>query len=397
MAGHIRLGEPGDLRAYALLDPRQYHAQPVNPMAAKIGTGAGSYDDFAGWAFWVQEDWGGGAGRRATDGVLFGDAATFQSRRITLPLKAWPVSMQGPASGQIAYPWGLDGTIAVGAGQTVTKAVQWFDVQTTNQFQQFWVFVDPAGAATVTLTLERGATVVAPSEVVASVTVDTSTARPGAQWLLLDLGTATTLDSSYKYFLGVTSTGVVQIPYWFYNADISPLAMRGAPSYEYVFVDGHQVTMGLIANNIPYSLSAGGWSSAEPVDIVQWNDRLMCYGRAYLNELKAGADLWEDEFDFVTFQAPAGCSDLQVWNDRLYSAHGAGGLWQLENDGTLTEVLNGGLRQPASLLCSWNGFLFVAYQNKIWYSDGATWQGAFEFGPLNGYRIRGMAGLGDSS
>lgn len=396
MTGHIRLGEPGDLRDYALLDPRQYHAQPVNPMAAKIGTGAGNYDDFMGWAFWVQEDWGGGAGRRAADGVLFGEGATFQSGRITLPLKGWPVSVQGPVWGQMAYPWGLDGEITVGAGQTVTKAVQWFDVQPADQFQQFWVLVNPAGAATVTLTLERGATVEAPTEVFASHTINTTEARPGPQWLLLDLGSAQTLDSADKWFLGVSSTGVVKVPYWVYDEDISPLAMRGAPGYAYVFVGDDNVTMGMIANNIPYSLSAGGWSAAEPVDIVQWDERLMCYGRAYLYELAEGGDLWEDEFYMVNFEAPAGCTDLHIWNDMMFSAHGSNGLWQLENDSTLQEVLNGGLRQPATLLHSWNGYLFVAHQNKVWYSDGSTWEGAFEFGPLNGYQVRGMAGLGDS-
>lgn len=396
MTGHIKLGEPGDLRDYALLDPRQYHAQPVNPMAAKIGTGAGSYDDFMGWAFWVQEDWGGGAGRRAGDGVLFGDAATFQSGRMTLPLKTWPVTMEPPAYGKIAFPWGLDGELSVGAGQTLTKIVQWFDVQPADQFQQFWVLVNPEGAATLTITLERGATMEAPTEIVASVTLNTATARPGPQWWLLDLGTAQTLSASYKWFLGVSSTGVVRVPYWKYNAGISPLAARGAPGYAYVTRDGSNVTIGAIANNIPYSLSAGGWSSAEPVDMVQWDDRLMVYGRAYLYRLTPGSALQNDKFDLVSFEAPAGCSDLQVWNDRLYSAHGANGLWQMETDGTLSEVLNGGLSQPATLLHAWNGFLFVAYQNKLWYSDGNSWKGAFEFGPSNGYQIRGMAGLGDS-
>lgn len=392
MSGHVKLGEPGNLRDYTLLDIRQYHAQPVNPMAAKIGTGAGSYDDFMGWSFWVQEDWSIGAGHRGGHGVLFGDLATFQKGRLTLPLKSWPLNGTNASEGYLAFPWRIDGQIQIGQGGNYAKIAQWFPTPNPHQYQQFWILLDPYGATTVTLSIERG--INTPAELVYSQTLLLAGLRPGPQWILFDLGSPQSFDPAYQHFLCITSTNVVSIPYWVFDATIAPQKALNAPSYAPIMLDGETITIGLLANEIYRSVSAGGWSAEEPVDIVQWDNQLYVYGRAYLLKLQRGAQLNQDRFALVTFEAPAGCTDLQVWNDFLYSAHGANGLWRY-NGAAVIEILNNNQRQPATLLHAWNGFLYVAHQNKLWYTNGVDWAGPFAFGPENGYQIRGMVGLGE--
>ena len=91
-ATHIKLGATaGTLRPYMLDDPRNITQMLANPVAAKLGTGGSKYDDFNNWAYWVQEDWSAGAGRRAdSPGLLYGDLSTFMAARLTLPMLLRP-------------------------------------------------------------------------------------------------------------------------------------------------------------------------------------------------------------------------------------------------------------------------------------------------------------------
>lgn len=393
--GHVKLGESGNLRAYALTDPAQYRAQPINPMAAKILQGAGSYDDFMGWAFWVMEDWQSGVGRRASEGALFGDVATMMSGRLTLPLHGWPVNAVDQAGyGHLQYPWAVHGLLEIGAGQRYTKIAQPIASTAGMSVQQIWVLLEPLEAGTVTLERGTGST---PTEVVASRTVMGET-QPGAQWLLLDLGSSQVLSSGWNYWVCVS--GRVRAPYEYTtNADgrtlVQTLGYDGA-GWAATTVSGQAVTCCVLVNLIEYGLAAGGWSAEEIADTVQWAGSIWVYGRANLYRLTPGEALWRNRFTLQSSQMNGiGVQDLCVHGDALWGAAGAGGLWERTTGGSESELLVDGQRFPVSVLESWNGYLWAAHGNELWYSgDGSTWTGPIEVGPP-GYEVRSMAGLGD--
>ncbi len=401
MTGHIKLGEAGDLRDYALLDPMQYRATPINPMAAKVGSGGQSYDDYTGWSFWVQEDWSNGAGRPADTGVLFGDCATFQSRRLTAPLQCWPVlthSQSNAGEPNCNWPWVVDGVAEVGDEATWQRVCQFVAAGAAERtLQQCWFWIEPAGDA-VTVSLERCVTGAgAPTDLIGYRTVTTFD-RPGPQWVLLDLGEEIDLDAGYDYYLCVESTGVVNVPYMVRDTDLHAGTLRqyDGSAWANAEVDGSETTMFCVANVISMTLAYGDWAAEEIVDAVQWQDSIWVYGRAYLYSLTAGAEPWDDYFWYETYEPVGACVDLQEFAGDLYGAHGTSGLWRLSTLGTTTEVENGGNTQPASVLCSWQGYLYVAHGNALWYTaDFSTWEGPIYVGS-SAYTIRGMAGMEDS-
>lgn len=403
MTGHIKLGESGDLRAYALSDPMQYRAQPINPMAAKIGQGAGSYDDFMGWAFWLMEDWQTGAGRRAGEGVLFGDVSTFMGGRLALPLQCWPVNtraMSADGYGAIHYPWVVQGEMTIGEGQTYNKLALYFGNR--GDVQQCWFYVNPFEADTFTVSLERAASPTNyPTETIAYRTVIASDLAPHPQWVLLDLGSPHTIGGTWYYWLCISCTsGTLQVPYGVRDPDYHKSYLIGyKPStagWSTLTDGGDYLTCYAMANMINDSLAAGGWSAEEIVDAVQWGNGIWVYGRAYLYKLTAAANKWDDTFGIQTYAAPPSVVDLQVHDDLLWAAAGSGGLWKRTAGGTDSEVLKSAARFPVSLLVSWQGYLWAAYQNDLYYTGdgGTTWTGPIEVGP-DGYEVRSMAGLGD--
>ena len=86
MKGHIKLGAPGDLRDYLLIDPRNYRAATANPMAARVSTGS-QYGDLQAWSTFLMADWQAGAGRTQADagGFLFGEIESRVPNQLILP------------------------------------------------------------------------------------------------------------------------------------------------------------------------------------------------------------------------------------------------------------------------------------------------------------------------
>ncbi len=84
--------------------------------------------------------------------------------------------------------------------------------------------------------------------------------------------------------------------------------------------------------------------------------------------------------------------DAVVFGNVLYIALGINGQAKMSTSETIT--LQGSTY--ASLYLVWNGYLWRAYQNDLYYTaDGTTWTGPLEVGP-DDHSIRGLAGLGDS-
>jgi hypothetical protein len=86
MKGHIKLGAPGDLRDYLLIDPRNYRATTANPMAARVSTGS-QYGDLQAWSTFLMADWQAGVGKQQAEagGFLFGEIESRVPNQLILP------------------------------------------------------------------------------------------------------------------------------------------------------------------------------------------------------------------------------------------------------------------------------------------------------------------------
>lgn len=84
--GHIKLGAPGALRDYLLVDPKRRVRSLANPMAAKLGSGLGNYDDMQNWAGFLMEDWQAGIGKKdpTAGGSLYSTSETRFPNRLLL-------------------------------------------------------------------------------------------------------------------------------------------------------------------------------------------------------------------------------------------------------------------------------------------------------------------------
>lgn len=90
MPGHVRLGYQGALRDYVLAKPESRNKALANPMAAKLGTGLGSYDDMQNWAGWLMEDWQAGISKKdpTAGGSLYSTSETRFPNRLMLSYTA---------------------------------------------------------------------------------------------------------------------------------------------------------------------------------------------------------------------------------------------------------------------------------------------------------------------
>ena len=414
--GHVKIGAPGALRDYLLTDPRQFAATPANPMAAKIATGGGKYDDYVGWSFWVMEDWSAGASRQSDEvgnGYLFGDCASFMRQRLTLPFSCIPVGRIEQASLYRAFdvPFDLKGELGIGTTQTVKKVALELKLSLsggTDVASGAWVYVFVDGVCSaVKMEFSRTAnTVYAPGTAMYGDTVDLSALHPGGQWIYLDFGTDVTLDpATYNYWIAwypavAGETLYVPVGEYFDLATNHAIAYgtswSGPPTF-----GGQAVTCYAMFNRLAGTLNYdplvtaqvyGGWEIEPIADMVQRGINLYCYGGTRMYKLTAGGDPEDDVWEELSYSSGvAAVFDMHVWGDDIYVAHGTK-LYKIDASDNESEV---GTNLEAHVLTAWNGYLYRASGNELWYTgDGTTWEGPFEAGPP-GEDITGLAGLGE--
>lgn len=405
--GHIKLGAPGALRDYLLNDPRQFAATPANPMAAKIATGAGKYDDFENWSYWVIEDWSAGAGRNADEsanGYMFGDCATFMRGRLTLPFMN-PVygyiAMSSVGGSTFNVPYFVDGEMPIGTTQTYKQAAleitPW--ISTTTSRIWFYVFVDGVCSSAKLSIYSCTAGYGRPVTPMFDTTVDLTELHPGGQWIMLDFGDTTTNPATYDYWAVVepaVAGEVLYLPYQTYDANMNKCECKAYKVATFTWDARSSFSnrqFFAIANSHAATLAAGGWAGDEIADMVYANGNTYAYGKAYMHYYYPYDPdyLASHSFDVLTYTGPVGAYDMQVWGDTIYIAHGTE-LWKLDSDEDEAEV---GTDLAARVLAAWNGYLYRASGNQLWYTaDGSTWTGPLEVGP-SGTVVTGMAGLGE--
>lgn len=403
--GHIKLGAPGALRDYLLTDPRQFSATPANPMAAKIATGAGKYDDFENWSYWVMEDWSAGAGRNADEsanGYMFGDCATFMRGRLTLPFLnniTTKVGMSTPGGGTYNVPFFVDGEMGIGTTQTFTKVAMKVTPYTTTTTSGCWFFVFVDGVCTsATIEFWSGPVGGNPLTPTQTLAVDLTELHPGGQWLYLPFTVpGTTNPASYDFYVVVYPTVAGQtlyVPYQTYDGNMNQNVAKAYNGTTFAWVTRASFSnrqFFAITNSYICTLAEGGWAGDELADMVNANGKTYVYGKAYLYKYLDYDDLWDNTFTYVTYTGPAGVYDMQVWGSTVYFAHGTK-LYSLDAAEAVAEV---GTNLAAKVLAAWNGYLYRASGNQLWYTgDGSTWTGPLEVGP-SGVEVTGMAGLGE--
>lgn len=405
--GHIKLGAPGALRDYLLNDPRQFAATPANPMAAKIATGAGKYDDFENWSYWVMEDWSAGAGRNADEsanGYMFGDCATFMRNRLTLPFLCNThayISMSAVGGSSFNVPYYVDGLMAIGTTQTYKQAAVKLTPFTSTTTSRIWfyIFVDAVCSSARLSLYSCTAGYGRPVAVVDYLDIDLSEMHPGGQWILLDFGNLTTNPATYDYWAVVEPTvaeEILYLPYQLYDATMNKndaLCYNGTTFTWVSRASFSNRQFFAMANSHNSTLATGGWAGDEIADMVYANGNTYAYGKAFLFKYSIydPEKPWQNSFATVTYEAPAGAYDMQVWGDTVYIGHGTE-LWSLDSTEADAEV---GTNLEATVLAAWNGYLYRADGAELWYTgDGTTWTGPLAVGP-DGTVVTGMAGLGE--
>ena len=115
------------MRDYQLTDPTQRQRMLANPMAAKLGSGAGQYDDQTNWAFTVFDDWQAGVLQLLPQdgGPYYAEIDSRFRRQLSLPLA---MSMNGTKGvDHTSFAASQTGRIAqiVGASSKRSLAYRW--------------------------------------------------------------------------------------------------------------------------------------------------------------------------------------------------------------------------------------------------------------------------------
>lgn len=199
--GHIKLGNPGELRDYLLVDPRSYRAQSANPMAPRVNSG-GRYEELAGWSQWLQEDWTAGVGRVDVEkgGFLYGNVDARIPRQLII----------GPALGAALIYSATDNagvwlprraraysTLSLTIAGTTTKAAVKVPTGPGTYALSFVAWLVQAAPGT-TLTCKICADAAgAPGSVLGTATATTSATTPDFVWVTFDLAYSASADTDY--------------------------------------------------------------------------------------------------------------------------------------------------------------------------------------------------------
>jgi hypothetical protein len=354
-----------DGRPY-VVDPKQISRVSANQMAAKVGQGAGKYDDQLIWDSYLWDNWQAGEGQRdpTAGGFLHSTAETRFEGQISLPPR---LALFG--DGHVPQD-NYDAKLTIGTGQTYTKASFSFSRNT-----------DTTTYATVLLpgALYEGTA----TQAIVSIYSDTA-GSPNAS---VQAATTITLQNDHG---------------WFYHHVEFSLAAPGSPTTYHLVIEPAAGTMTLLADSdLPNGKLYNGatWVAGVVVGgtihtdhngaaiskICSFNGEAIMSAGVYLLRLNT-VNTWTQLSSFLT-----DITDLLPIGNTLYV--GLGDSTNYQTMDTSDVFTPAGV--PARLLSLWKGFLYRAVGNDIYYTaDEVTWRGPFEV-CYSKYSIRGLAGFGN--
>lgn len=354
MKGHVKLGTSvADFREYILTDPNGLGMQLTNQMAAKLGQGAGKYDDLQNWSAWVQDNWSAGVGTVDAEGggFLFGDVDSHVPRQLLLPPAQGIVDTALFDSGYRLTPGDLTSFGVATAEYTSVDEYSWSVKAQVNGAlsKKIWLYASIPYGSTITVKLYSTAP--------ALLQTDTYTAGvrdSGHRWH--------SIGTTYNLVAGTTYTLRVSV-----NANWEVFESQAHSKPFFVFQDN--------GNNTPLITK-----------IVRFNGKL--YGTSGLALYKFNTT--DKRWVLVAGSVMSMC-DLLVWNNKLYigSPDVFGTFYTMSTAEAFTAGATAGC-----FFCKWNGYLYRTVADSLYYTaDGTTWSGPFKAEPNE--TIQGMAGMGN--
>jgi hypothetical protein len=386
MPGHIKMGAPGALQDYMVVNLDLYSKSPANQFAAKLATGAGNYDDLQNWSYLVMDNWQAGVGQKDVEagGFLYSELETRYPERIALPTALSQVVAENVAFPlNYGYQAGADlqptGTLAVGTTQSVQRIEHAFNGSpaTVVTFTLYLPNDGPQTTVALYSSAVSGGNQI-PNASVTSTTV-TPSGRPGHSLYSITFTGQTISAATYYHLvvhptvagttltLPVNTTDVLSTAFFStYNG--SAWANYTANSFLHA-VEVH--TSGTSGNiqALTYFPTTGKLYGISNDTLVSWSGTVWAsvgsLGTTGTSLLVVGNELW------------IGCGNSAVYNI-MDSA----------------EVLSAAA-VSANLLASANGYVWRSVSGDVYYTDdGATWVGPIQVA-WDGHQVRGMASQGD--
>jgi len=385
--GHIFL----DGRWY-MIEWAQYQKALANPFAAKLGTGAGSYDDLEDWSAWVMDDWTAGLGKAATEGgMLYSELDTRFRNKLMLPgqirLAGYP--KQAGISPRHYMPGIISGEIPVGDAHEVKELVIKVGVNGLNEDDFVWVMLNANAGVS--------ATVQAYTEFDEGAAIDAGSITVPDEW-----------PGWYFYKATLDTT----------DDEVNYISVKPSSTDDTIYVPYTTVSGGAESNGAAYGVGADGtWralnkycyyiSGSASIDAWSRDSGNIFFHRFANTELPSYLfAVSYENFHSVTGNVSDGYgiplasgtyptghtlppTDTAVFDGKLYVAYGESGLRSWTGTGATANV---GVN--STYLLAYNGFLYRSYGADIYYTaDGTTWSGPFTMGS-NDYAITAMEGSG---
>jgi hypothetical protein len=358
--GHIYL----DGRPYVLPDKNSIVRSNANQMAAKLGSGAGGYDDLEDWSALLLDNWQSGVGKRDAEsgGFLYGTADTRFEGQIVMPPKLVPPT----ASTGLSY----GSSITIGTGLTYTKVAFAFTIGAADTVQFITVLLPGS--------INEG-----DAERIDGLLFNDNSAVPGSAigGHVVQRG----FDPSYRWvtFEAVAVGPAAAGTYYVVIAplDDKPMTLLGSPTGGFVY-NGSAWAAGFCP--------AGGVHINSPATgsihhIANFNTDLYAADDTLHKLYKiVDDDTWTEIKDYSV-----AITDLFPLGDTLYIGRGDSSNYETMNT---SDVVSTTPAVPARLFALWNGFLWRAVGASVYYtSDEVTWVEV----PVadSGYLVRGMAGF----
>lgn len=364
------MGLPGALRAYALSDPKRRSRVLANPMAAKIGQGAGDYDDQTNWSFFLMTDWQGGVGKKdpTAGGFLYAQAETRYPNRLTLPM-----ALQGT----LTYMPGLRPRYAtdlmIGGSQTYAALAKRVDLPICNTTHVYLWLKNNDDCDSVTVSLYADAGTKPTGAALATATIELS-GDPGYGLYHAALSYAVAAPAAYHIAFAPTTTGQAM--------SVARAVVPAGSNYS------------------AYATVAATWS-ADTVEAGFLFDLQVEYSTSPMTSIvyfsggprvAMGSSLYNG-FDLSSsvLAGPGTITDVIKLGSTLWVAYGTAGNVNTTTDGFT--AIPGAVQ--ANKFAKWKGLLWRSLGANLYYTaDGVAWSGPFEIADT-GEQIRALAGQGD--
>jgi hypothetical protein len=371
MPGHIRLGATAlTLRDYVLKKPEQRSRTLANPMAAKLGTGAGAYEDMQNWGGWVMDNWEGGEGKKdpSAGGFLHSQADTRFPNRLLLPYM--PIQHDPTDNNSYLYQAGLyhpTTEIPVGSTQTIKRISHKFTAQTGSIYILAYLKNENISVFCGVYTDTAGK----PDTLVGSGVTLTVADYNNIGYSLYRISLGATTPGTVYHIVMYPTSGTMNIPV--YQPGVAGVnnTYNGSTWSAYTT----SLTLFAIQTGLSGSITR----------LVIFNSVLYAASDAILSKLVGG--VWTTVHTFGST-----ITDMIGVGSTLFIALSGAALYTMS---TAEAFVVDPAATQATYFALWNGYLWRSLnENVYWSTDGATWSTVIAVGDV-GESVVAMKGAGD--